>query len=176
MDVHFEKLEITPDDKYLEIKVSTTYHGEATKEYIQTIIIDSDDTYIPGGPSRNPVHTIDLSQGSVTEASVTLSQTDLKIPLEDRMFIVWVKSLNGSQEVTISKAVVNLDPVYKCLMNSVKEVENTCCIPKNFVNKMLRLKAISVSMITRNYTMAIKYWKKFFIDTSSTVTKCVCHG
>ncbi len=41
---------------------------------------------------------------------------------------------------------------------------------------MLRLKAISVGMITKNYTMAIKYWKKFFIDTSSTVTKCVCHG
>lgn len=176
MDVHFNRLEISPDDKYLMIDVSTIYNEGPTKEYIQTIIIDSDETYVLGGPSSSPVHTIDLSSSSVSNTSVILSQTDLKIPLEDRMFIVWVKSQNGSQETTISKAVVNLDPVYRCLMNSVKEVENTCCIPKNFVNKMLRLKAISISMLTQNYTMAIKYWKKFFIDTSSTTTKCICHG
>ena len=62
-------------------------------------------------------------------------------------------------------------------MNYVKEIEtNSCNIPKEFIDEILRYKALKLSLITGNYVQAVKYWKKFFsnITLYKLVSKCPC--
>lgn len=74
--------------------------------------------------------------------------------------------------------VVNLQPMYDIIMSDVREIENECRLPMNFINKMLAYNAIDLSIKTGNYPLAIKYWNKVFRNnTTNTETKsCNCHG
>ena len=70
-------------------------------------------------------------------------------------------------------------PVYQASMNFVREVENNCCdIPKSFLDFILRINAFRFAVRTKNYVLAIKYWKKFLLSSSlrkdTTKRGCGC--
>lgn len=64
------------------------------------------------------------------------------------------------------------------MMSGVKEISDTCNVPRHFINNILRFKAIELSIKTGNYLQAIKYWKKFFSsDRVRSIHKlCGCYG
>ena len=64
-------------------------------------------------------------------------------------------------------------------MKYVKQIENNCEIPKEFIDLSLRIKALELCIRTGNYPQAIKYWNKYFknkIGTITRVTNCSCYG
>lgn len=73
---------------------------------------------------------------------------------------------------------VNLRPIYNMAMSYIKELNQDCTIPKGFIDMILRMKAFELSLKTGNYTMAFKYWDKFFKDKVNVPIKggCGCNG
>jgi hypothetical protein len=66
---------------------------------------------------------------------------------------------------------------YNNIMQYVKQVENECVIPKNFIHEYLKFKALQSCIETRHYTQAIIYYNKYFKKLSNTTDNtCGCHG
>ena len=62
-------------------------------------------------------------------------------------------------------------------MAYLKELDNSCVIPKGFIDFILRVKALDMAIETCNYTEAIKYWEMLNRKSVKTVTNnCGCHG
>ena len=58
--VNFNELRVSPDRKNLIIDVSIKDLSYYENVYIDSIIIDTQDTYIPSGPSNSPIFTYEV--------------------------------------------------------------------------------------------------------------------
>ena len=62
-------------------------------------------------------------------------------------------------------------------MRYVKQVEETCELPKDLINLILQFKAIEYSINSGHFTQAIKYYNKFYKSLGRSVfDSCGCHG
>ncbi len=190
--IQFNELRVTPNGEKLVIDASIKGHRYYDDVYIDTVIIDTQDTYVANGPSTEPVfyHEVVVDEDSGLEGKkrvrLELDSTSLNTPLCDTLFFVYVVAKGtpsedtpcGMDNQTTLGVVANLYPVYRTLVNYMKEVENDCEVPKNFIDTLLRFKAIELSVRTGHYTQAIKYWNKFFrgIKGKTINTGCGCYG
>lgn len=74
---------------------------------------------------------------------------------------------------------IDLNPVYNIAMNHIKALSDDCKINTDFINSILRYKALDLAVKTGNYTSAIHWWNKFkgtTITSSSTSNNCGCNG
>lgn len=215
--ISFNELRITQDNRFLIIDVSIDKQDYYENVLLDSIIIDTQDTYVPNGPSDNPIYSYKVEDAydltyslpeecncnpvkvdedktycftygtqQMKNARLVLNIQDLKVSPCSTMFFVYVISKGAPSEDTpcglykdqIIGTVINLQPIYKQTLKYLKEVECDCNIPKNFIDMILKLKAIELCIRTGNYPQAIKYWKKFFIknDCKSPTSNCGCYG
>ena len=180
----FNELKINPEGTVLTIDVSVkdlTYYQNI---YIDTIYVDTQDTFTDSGPSENPFYKKILS-GNNKSIRLELGVGDLLPSLNDNIFFVWIKTKGtpsastpcGEDNSLTLGVTLNLYPIYQCSMNYIKEIEKECSIPKKFINFILQLKAFQFSVSTGHYTQAIKYWEKFFknLEKESTINRCNCY-
>lgn len=180
--IRFNQLSIDPSSQHLIIDalVDESYSGVEIDSI--TIVVDSQDTYTPGGPSENPICVQKhIQEGQMTSnINLLISEEELGVYLDNTMLFVYIIAKCNGQDISKNMgAVVNLYPYYQGMMNGVKEINNTCNVPKYFINNILRLKAVELSIRTGNYIQAIKYWKKFFsterIKTEHRPCGCRCY-
>lgn len=73
---------------------------------------------------------------------------------------------------------MNTRSLYESLMYYIRQIDKTCSVPKDLINKYLQIKAFTTSLKTGNYILAIKYWNKFLrygiITNESKGNKCEC--
>lgn len=186
--VQFNELRITPDGKRLIIDASVKDLQYYNDVYIDAIIIDTQDTYVANGPSTEPIFSYETAQEGDGEKRVRLEldSTALGVSLCDTLFFVYVVTKGapsadtpcGMDNQTTMGVVANLYPFYRTMVNYMKEVEDECEIPKNFIDVLLRFKALELSIRTGHYAQAIKYWNKFFkgVKSKTINTGCRCHG
>lgn len=299
--VEFKELKITPDGKNLIINASIKDLEYYKDVYIDSVIIDTQDTYLPSGPSSNPIYTkkfisklnykqsflgddfkspvLPLKKGDKIINSVfTVSLRDSTLPIdytiksinlcntkisnsviptvstiknfeitennpvvtiigldssnreikntdpntnwnntqlsveinyetnnfkdiniiipdiditiknafENNLLFVYIKTVGtpapntpcGMDNITTLGVVSNLYPLYQHTFGYIKELSNTCSIPKNFINYILQYKAFELAVKTGHYTEAIRYWKKFFMGIKDSVitSNCGCYG
>ena len=60
--VHFNELTITPDGKYLIIDVSVLSETYYKDIYIDSVVIDNQNTYLSSGPSSEPVYSYSVPE------------------------------------------------------------------------------------------------------------------
>lgn len=215
--LHWNELRITPDNRYLIIDVSVDNDSYYDNIVLDSIIIDTQNTYVQNGPSSNPIYTFkaedrydltysvpeDCNCNPVLEDEdksycftyggeqskhirLILNHTDLNVSLSNNMFFVYAIATGtpapdtpcGFDNSQIMGTVVNLYSFYQQTMCYIRELENDCQIPKEFINMILRLKALELSIRTGNYPQAIKYWNKFFLNQNNKVPiyNCGCNG
>jgi len=152
--------------------------------YIDKIIIDSQDTFNSSGPSANPIYSVTVD-GNQKKFSITLSSTTLGVDINNTMFFVYAKAKGtpapdtpcGFDETYEVGVTFSLCPIYNATMGYVKQVENSCEIPRDFVNMILQFKAIQYSIDSGHFTQAIAYYNKFYKNLSvNTYSTCGCHG
>jgi hypothetical protein len=200
--IHFNELRITEDNKSLIIDVSVDSDSCFSDVTLDTIIIDNQNTYIDNGPSSNPILSINIKEyytKVLTESSCEYAQVysesqeykcyikdsknirllinleDYNIKSTDILFVYVISEGTPTCEIVkpyILGTVVNLYYIYTNAMNYIRETECNCSIPKNFIDFILRLKALELCIKTGNYIKAIKYWNKLNIKPSN---KC-CYG
>ena len=78
----------------------------------------------------------------------------------------------------ILSVVVNTYEVYKSIVPLIKEIAETCKEPTSFINRELQIKAVEYAIKSGNYILAIKYWRKYFMNniTATSLNKCNCNA
>lgn len=188
--IQFNDLRISPCGKHLIIDVSVREEEWYTEVYLDTITIDNQDTYVENGPSANPIFTYEvppLTSRQVPERPLYRKQISLELDSTtlgslDGIFFVYVSVRGiaspetpcGMDNIVTMGTVANIYPYYRQAMNYIKELANTCTIPKNFIDYMLKLKALKLAIRTGHYPDAIKYFNKFFRGKGHTIHKGGC--
>lgn len=176
--VQFNELRITPDNRELIIDVSVKDLDIYTNVYLDYIMIDNQDTFIEDGPSDNPIYTYTIedaaystsSNGSIKQCRLTLTNSDVNLSSDLLFIYVVVKGVPAPStpcnmdNATTMGVVYNLHNIFQSFMPYIREVEKDCNLPKGFINYILRFKALELAFATGNYTLAVKYWNRFFKD------------
>ena len=183
--VQFNELRINPEGTKLIIDVSVKNSMYYENVYIDTISIDTQNTFIDSGPSSNVAYTNTLT-GDNKSVRLELGIGDLLPSLLDNMFFVWVKTKGtpdmstpcGEDNMLTLGVTVALYPLYQQAFSYIKELEKECVTPKGFINFILQLKALQIAVRTGHYTQAIKYWERFFrgLKKDAVTNKCGCYG
>ena len=183
--VQFNELRITPDGQKLIIDVSVKDLEYYTNVYLDGVLIDTQDTFVESGPSSKVVYRGSI-MGDNKSIRLELGTGNLLPTLNDNLFFVYVKTKGapaantpcGMDNITTLGVVSNLYPLYQHAFSYIKELGDTCSIPKNFINYILQYKAFELAIKTGHYTEAIRYWKKFFMGIKDSVitSNCGCHG
>lgn len=182
--VIFRELNITPDDKELTIDVVVEDLSIYSNVYLDSIVIDNQDTFIENGASSNPVYTYNIAENypNSKHFKITLSSKDLDIA--NNLLFVYVNVSGapdpstpcGWDNITTLGVVCNFGKIYQHFMSYIREVEKECAIPKSFIDAILRFKALELSVNTGNYSVAVKYWNKFFKDRLNNISlPCGCN-
>ena len=189
--VHFNELRITSDGQHLIIDVSVLSESYYKNVYIDSIVIDNQDTYVGSGPSSNPVYSYyvpngvsQLTKKTYSQKHVRLVLTTNDLPLNGLLF-VYVRANGtpaadtpcGLDNITTLGTVTNMYPFYQQAMNYIGELASNCSIPQNFTDYILKLKGLELAIRTGNYPDAIKYFNKFFKNKSDVVIRkggCGC--
>ena len=186
--IEFKELRVTPDGKTLIIDAAVKDLSYYDNVYIDSLTIDTQDTYSESGSSTNPLfhyEVASVSEENKKRIRLELNNTVLG-DITGNMFFVYitVKGTSapdtpcGLDNIVTLGVTADLYPFYKSSINYMKEVENECEPSKNFIDTLLRFKAFELSIRTGHYTQAIKYWNKFFKEVKSNTvnTICRCHG
>lgn len=215
--ITFDQLAITTDGKYLIIDARIDNSRYFDNVYIDSVVIDSQDTYIQNGPSSNPVFVYEVpdsqydtvfsvsepcgcgpvidqqdsccttdEHGKSRHIRLVISEKELGMSFRNNMLFVYVIAKGcpspdtpcGYDNSKVMGVVVNLYPYYQSMMSGVREIGETCEVPRYFINNILRFKALELSIKTGNYMQAIKYWRKFFISDKvrPLYKQCGCYG
>lgn len=185
--VQFNELRVSKDGEILIIDASIRDLPYYKDVYIKNIIVDTQDTYISSGPSKNAIYTKEWPENQNNK------KVRVELPIEtsfkDNLFFVYIKT----KGIPTADTPCGLDnniilgitfwemPLYDVFMNNIKSLEETCEVPKNFIDVLLKFKAFEVAVNTEHYNQAIKYYNKFIksINSNSTTINnklCNCHG
>lgn len=216
--LQFNELRITPDNKHLIVDVSVKNDSYYKNVVIDSIVVDTQDTYVANGPSSKPIFTYKVNENNLNltyavpedccnpvlieddnsycftygleesqHIRLILNTKDLNVPLDETMFFVYAIASGtpapdtpcGFDNSKIMGTVVNLKVMYDSMLCYIRQVENNCEIPKNFIDSILKYKAFELSIRTGNYPLAIKYWNKYLSNNKpsiSTIKTCNCYG
>lgn len=187
--IDIKELRISNDGNYLYIKASVKTDSYFSNVYIDKVIIDTGTTYSESGPSSTPVYSTTLT-GNQKEVSLILSKTDFTFPattdnLQNNLFMVYLVAKGspssntpcGLDNVNTLGVTLAMCTIYPFIMQSINEVEQTCDVPENFIDTMLKFEAINVSVDSGHYTKAIQLYDKYFKNFTDTSTiTCSCNG
>ena len=182
--VQFNELKITPDGQRLIIDVSVKDLEYYTNVYLDTVQIDTQDTFVESGPSNEVVYSKTI-EGNAKSVRLELGIGDLLPSLNDNLFFVYIKTKGtpatntpcGMDNIYTLGITLNTCFIYNSIMQSVKEVAKDCDIPKNFIDSYLRFKAFEICINTKHYTEAVNYYNRFIKGKSTPVTSnCNCYG
>ena len=188
--ITFNEIRVTPNNGSLIIDASVINSDYYNNIYIESILVDTQDTYIKNGPNPESIYNYTVEDGEkLKRIRLTLNEEDLGIPINGNMFFVYVITTGEYKEDTPCElkrtinigTAVNLYPIYKKAVEYTREIANSCSIPKNFIDFVLKIKALDLNIKTGNYYEAIKYWNKMFkgftVGTESlTNNNCKCDG
>lgn len=179
--VEFNELRIYDNKLIIDVNVRTESYYDNV--YLDTIIIDNQNTYNANGPSNTPVYfyTVPDVENPITHQNIgqkvcrlELDVTD-GINLSDLMFVyVITKGVPASNTPcsmdndTTLRAVLDMSPIYNKAMYYIGNYANACnsgnaCdVPKDFIDFILHLKGLEYSVLTCNYMKAIDYYNEFY--------------
>lgn len=152
----FNELYINPEGSMLVIEVSV---GNEESIYPRRIVIDNQDTYVEGKPSDSPVYqSINYDESKVFRLEIPKGSIDIS---DNLLFIYCV----DSDDSIIMCPVCNFYRLYQSFMPTIKLIASSCCcLPKGFIDCILRFKALELSIKVGNYLQSIQFWNKFFKD------------
>ena len=197
--IRFNELKI--EDNYIIIDVQIEEEKYFKDMYIDSIVIDTQDTFIANGPSSKAIYTktfntdtdinkeeIVYTQGTdkYNRVRIYIDGKNLNVDIHKTMFFVYVIA-GGTpladtpcrwDENKALHTLVDTQVLYNNMIQYVKELNKDCSTPDNFINAILQFNAIDLALKTNQYPLAIDLWKRFYSDIESNVVlpNCGCNG
>ena len=197
--IRFNELKI--EDNYIIIDVQIEEEKYFKDMYIDSIVIDTQDTFIANGPSSKAIYTktfntdtdvnkeeIVYTQGTdkYNRVRIYIDGKNLNVDIHKTMFFVYVIAGGTPSADTPCRwdenkalhTLVDTQILYNNMIQYVKELNKDCSTPDNFINAILQFNAIDLALKTNQYPLAIDLWKKFYSDIESNVVlpNCGCNG
>ena len=197
--IRFNELKI--EDNYIIIDAQIEEEKYFKDMYIDSIVIDTQDTFIANGPSSKAIYTktfntdtdikkeeIVYTQGTdkYNRVRIYIDGKELNIDIHKTMFFVYVIAGGTPAADTPCRwdenkalhTLVDTQVLYNNMIQYVKELGKDCSIPDNFINAILQFNAIDLALKTNQYPLAIDLWKRFYSDIESNVVlpNCGCNG
>ena len=185
-----EQLRISPDSQklYIDAHVNKASYFENLK--LDSINIDTQDTVLQSfdGPSSNPVFTYsnitNISESK--EVHLVIDKSDINANLSKDMLYVYFHVTGTPSPNTPCRLdesytlgiTFNEGVIYNRMIGYTKEIMNTCEVPKGFIDMILQLEAVKVSIETENYTSANKFYNRLINTKLSNTSNinCSCYG
>lgn len=197
--IRFNELKI--EDNYIIIDVQIEEEKYFKDMYIDSIVIDTQDTFIANGPSNKAIYTktfntdtdikkeeIVYTQGTdkYNRVKIYIDSKDLNVDIHKTMFFVYVIAGGTPTADTPCRwdenkalhTLVDIQVLYNNMIQYVKELNKDCSTPDNFINAILQFNAIDLALKINQYPLAIELWKRFYSDIESNVVlpNCGCNG
>lgn len=185
-NVHIEKVTICTEDQVLNSGSygdNYIYQLELAEE-VRTIDLLINKSVLDSTTIITPSN-VNLSHSGEPVASTVFSGTSFS----NNMFFVFIECSAPApdtpctlDEATTIGVVFDYGVLYNRGMNYTRELADSCQIPSHFIDFILVMEAMKLSIATGNYQLAIEYWKQLargFCGNLSTVTSikpCGCHG
>lgn len=184
--VQFNELRITPDGQKLIIDVSVKDLKYYTDVYLNSIQIDTQDTFVESGPSSEVAYTKTID-GNSKSVRLELGIGDLLPTLTDNLFFVYIRTKGTPAANTPcgddnSLSLGTIFYPYGIYCNLLKTLQlegiGPCNVPKAFVNEFFKYKGLQFSLLTGNNLSAIKYFNSLLnkLQITNSISKCRCHG
>ena len=197
--IRFNELKI--ENNYIIIDVQIEEEKYFKDMYIDSIVIDTQDTFIANGPSSKAIYTktfntdtdvnkeeIIYTQGTdkYNRVRIHIDSKNLNVDIHKTMFFVYVIAGGTPSADTPCRwdenkalhTLVDTQVLYNNMIQYVKELNKDCSTPDNFINAILQFNAIDLALKTNQYPLAIDLWKRFYSDIESNVVlpNCGCNG
>lgn len=197
--IRFNELKIK--NNYIIIDVQIEEEKYFKDMYIDSIVIDTQDTFIANGPSSKAIYTktfntdtdvnkeeIVYTQGTdkYNRVRIYIDGKNLNVDIHKTMFFVYVIAGGTPAADTPCRwdenkalhTLVDTQVLYNNMIQYVKELNKDCSTPDNFINAILQFNAIDLALKTNQYPLAIDLWKRFYSDIESNVVlpNCGCNG
>ena len=197
--IRFNELKI--EDNYIIIDVQIEEEKYFKDMYIDSIVIDTQDTFIANGPSSKAIYTktfntdtdvnkeeIVYTQGTdkYNRVRIYIDGKDLNVDIHKTMFFVYIIAGGTPAADTPCKwdenkalhTLVDTQVLYNNMIQYVKELNKDCSTPDNFINAILQFNAIDLALKTNQYPLAIDLWKRFYsdIESNTVLPNCGCNG
>lgn len=182
-DMSISALIIDTEDTFTDGRPSDNYI------YKKEFEIQSDNnTILDLADSANiTILSSEISNNKLRNIRVSLTAKDLNLNnLSNNIFFVYIETAGIPDPSTpcgldnkVSMAVaLDFRPIYNRSIGYINELDSNCNIPKGFIDTILRIKALELSLKTGNYHIAIKQWNKLFKNKGivPTIKNCNCHG
>ena len=197
--IRFNELKI--ENNYIIIDVQIEEEKYFKDMYIDSIVIDTQDTFIANGPSSKAIYTktfntdIDINKEEIVYTQGTdkynrvriyIDGKNLNVDIHKTMFFVYVIAGGTPAADTPCRwdenkalhTLVDTQVLYNNMIQYVKELNKDCSTPDNFINAILQFNAVDLALKTNQYPLAIDLWKRFYSDIESNVVlpNCGCNG
>ena len=197
--IRFNELKI--EDNYIIIDVQIEEEEYFKDMYIDSIVIDTQDTFIANGPSSKAIYTktfntdtdvnkeeIVYTQGTdkYNRVRIYIDGKNLNVDIHKTMFFVYVIAGGTPSADTPCRwdenkalhTLVDTQVLYNNMIQYVKELNKDCSTPDNFINAILQFNAIDLALKTNQYPLAIDLWKRFYsdIESNAVLPNCGCNG
>lgn len=197
--IRFNELKI--EDNYIIIDVQIEEEKYFKDMYIDSIVIDTQDTFIANGPSSKAIYTktfnadtdvrkeeIVYIQGTdkYNRVRLYINGKDLNVDIHKTMFFVYAIAGGTPAADTPCRwdenkalhTLVDVQLLYNTMIQYVKELGRECSTPDNFINAILQFNAIDLALKTNQYPLAIELWKRFYsdIESNAVLPNCGCNG
>lgn len=183
--VIIEELQVTKDGKNLVIGARVRKEKYYPKIYIDKVIIDTEETYVEGGPSKTPVFSKQI-EGGAKEVNLSLDKLDLGVYPCSHLFFVYIivkgtpspDTPCGLDNISTLGVTMYMGNYYNTFMNYIKEMNNNCQVPQGLIDTILKYKALNTSIDSGHYLQGIKYYNKWFSGKPTTpiISNCGCNG
>ena len=188
--IRFNELKI--ENNYIIIDVQIEEEKYFKDMYIDSIVIDTQDTFIANGPSSKAIYTktfntdtdinkeeIVYTQGTdkYNRVRIYIDGKNLNVDIHKTMFFVYVIAGGTPTADTPCRwdenkalhTLVDTQVLYNNMIQYVKELSKDCSTPDNFINAILQFNAVDLALKTNQYPLAIDLWKRFYSDIESNV-------
>ena len=197
--IRFNELKI--ENNYIIIDVQIEEEKYFKDMYIDSIVIDTQDTFIANGPSSKAIYTktfntdtdvnkeeIVYTQGTdkYNRVRIYIDGKNLNVDIHKTMFFVYVIAGGTPSADTPCRwdenkalhTLVDTQVLYNNMIQYVKELSKDCSTPDNFINAILQFNAIDLALKTNQYPLAIDLWKRFYsdIESNTVLPNCGCNG
>ena len=175
----FNEAYIVNDPKTLVIDVQVDNKDYFKDVYLDSIIIDTNTTYNPQGPSTKPFKCIQIEGNKKRYKEVI----DIDA-LPNRMYFIYVLTRGEASPETPcglkNKCAVCVvyDPtnLYK---QGMKQITSNGCSPSlQFLDYIIKEEAFNIALEGGHYVKAIEYWEELNNSNNhyNIVKPCGCHG
>lgn len=200
--IRFNELKV--EDDYIIVDVQIEEETYFKDMYIDSIVIDTQDTFITNGPSSKAIYTKSFTaeknlayennpnikvnnkdnvySSKSNRVRLYIKSSELGVDIHKTMFFIYAIAGGTPAEDTPCRwdenkalhTLVDVQLLYNNMIKYIKELNVDCNIPNNFINAILQFNAIDLALKTNQYPLAIELWKRFYSNIESNVVLPNC--